>query len=172
MEQSLFSIGYGHRTPACFLSLLKSFEIEYLIDVRSRPYSKFNKEFSHQPLSDFLHQNQVKYVFMGNALGGKPRDSSCYTAEGKVDYEILKTRDFYLQGIERLKTAHQSGLKAAIMCSESNPRICHRTRLIGKTLAREGIFLMHIDEKGNLKDHASIISEINKGLSEVDLFGL
>ena len=31
--------------------------------------------------------------------------------------------------------------------------------------------MKHIDEKGKIKNQASVISELNKGLSEFDLFG-
>jgi hypothetical protein len=57
------------------------------------------------------------------------------------------------------------------MCSESKPCECHRSKLIGKVLATENIFLKHIDEKGKIKDQTIVINELNKGLSDYDLFG-
>lgn len=41
---------------------------------------------------------------MGDTIiGGRLKDKTCYTEDGKVDYEKVKTKDFFLQGIDRLK---------------------------------------------------------------------
>ncbi len=170
-KKALYTIGHGNRKPEDFLTLLKDFGIEYLIDVRSQPYSKFNPKFNQTDLKYFLERNNVKYVFMGDTIGGRPKDNSCYDIEGKVDYEALKTKNFFLQGIDRLKTAYNKDINVVIMCSESKPCECHRTKLIGRVLNRENVILKHIDEHGKLKDQATVINELNKGLSEIDLFG-
>jgi uncharacterized protein (DUF488 family) len=170
-KQPLYTIGHGNRKPEDFLLLLKNFGIEYLIDVRSQPYSKFNPAFNTNDLKHFLEQNGIRYVFMGDTIGGRPADRSCYDKEGKVNYEEVKTRAFFLEGIERLKAAYDKNLNLAIMCSESKPGECHRTKLIGRVLSGENITLQHIDEHGKLKDQATVINEMNKGLPDIDLFG-
>lgn len=172
MERSpLYTIGHGNRKPEDFLVLLKDFGIEYLIDIRSQPYSKFNPQFNQNDLRYFLERNGIKYVFMGDTIGGRPKDTSCYDREGKVDYETVKTKEFFLSGIERLKTAYNKGINVVIMCSESKPCECHRSKLIGKVLITDNIAIKHIDEKGKVKDQSTVISELNKGLPEYDLFG-
>lgn len=170
-KKSLYSIGHGSRTASDFLTLLKNYQIEYLIDVRSQPYSKFNHHFNQNDLKFLLEKNGIKYVFLGDSLGGRPKDNSCYDSEGKVDYEIVKTKPFFIDGIERLKTAYRKELTIAMMCSESKPCECHRSKLIGQVLNKENIKIRHIDENGRLKDQATVINELNKGLSSVDLFG-
>lgn len=170
-KKSLYTIGHGNRKPEEFLDLLKKFNIEFLIDVRSQPFSKFNPQFNQNELKFFLKQNGVKYVFMGDSIGGRPKDNSCYDNEGKVDYEAVSTKEFYLEGIERLKKAYKKDIKLVIMCSESKPCECHRSKLIGRTLDLEKISLNHIDEKGKLKTQLTVINELNNGLSEIDLFG-
>jgi uncharacterized protein (DUF488 family) len=170
-KEPLYTIGHGNRKPEDFLALLKVFGIEYLVDVRSQPYSKFNQQFNQNELKVFLEQNGIKYVFMGDTIGGRPKDASCYDNEGKVDYEAVKSKEFFLNGIDRLKTAYKKGINVVIMCSESKPCECHRSKLIGKVLITDNIVLKHIDEKGKLKDQSTVINELNKGLSEYDLFG-
>ena len=171
-KKPLYTIGHGNRKPEDFLALLKEFGIEYLIDVRSQPYSKFNPHFNQNDLKFFLERNGIKYVFMGDAIGGRPKDTSCYDNEGKVDYETLKTKDFFLQGIDRLKTAYGKDINVVIMCSESKPCECHRTKLIGRVLNTDNIVLKHIDENGKIKDQITVINELHKSLSEYgDLFG-
>jgi uncharacterized protein (DUF488 family) len=147
MKNQLFSIGHGSRSGEAFIALLKNYHINYLIDVRSFPYSKFHTQFRRHELDYALKLHAIHYVFMGHLLGGRPPDPSCYT-NGKVDHGILRTKDFFLQGISRLKKAYAAEASVAIMCSESKPGECHRHHLIGKFLAQQEILLTHIDEKG------------------------
>lgn len=170
-KKPLYTVGHGNRKINDFLKLLKEFKIEYLVDVRSLPYSKFNPQFNQNDLKFFLEENGIRYVFMGDSIGGRPEDKSCYDKEGKVDYEAVKAKDFFLKGIERLKTAYEKGINVVIMCSESKPIECHRSKLIGRVLIADNIILKHIDEKGKVKDQATVINELNKGLSDTDLFG-
>ena len=171
MDKQLYTIGYGNRNISIFISLLKVYNIEYLVDVRSQPYSKFNPQFNQPELKYFLARNGIKYVFMGDTIGGRPKDISCYDKEGKVDYDIVRTKDFFLKGIERLKIAYNKDINVVIMCSESKPCECHRSKLIGKVLNTDNINLKHIDENGKIKDQNIVIIELNKGLSDFDLFG-
>ena len=170
-KKPLYTIGHGNRKPEDFLAMLKDFGIEYLIDVRSQPYSKFNPQFNQNDLKFFLERNGIKYVFMGDTIGGRPTDTSCYDKEGKVDFEAVKMKEFFLNGINRLKTAYNKNINVVIMCSESKPCECHRSKLIGKVLNKDNIVLKHIEEKGKLKDQSTVMNELNKGLSEYDLFG-
>jgi uncharacterized protein (DUF488 family) len=170
-KKPLYTIGHGNRKPEDFLALLKDFGIEYLIDVRSQPFSKFNPQFNQNHLKFFLERNGLKYVFMGDTIGGRPANPTCYDDDGKVDYEMVKEKDFFLTGIDRLKKAYDKNIQVVMMCSESKPCECHRSKLIGKVLISENIVLQHIDEKGKLKDQTTVINELNKGLSEYDLFG-
>lgn len=167
----IYTIGHGNRKLEEFIQLLLEYGIKYVIDVRSQPYSKFAPHFNKLDLEAFLSAKEITYVFMGDSLGGRPADKSCYNSDGTVSYEAIQTKDFYHQGIKRLKTAYEKGIKVAIMCSETKPTECHRSKLIGKTLLKDKIALHHIDEKGKLKDQATVINELNKGLSPTDLFG-
>jgi uncharacterized protein (DUF488 family) len=146
----MYTIGHGNRQKEVFLKLLQQYHIEYLIDVRSIPYSRFHPQFRQNALKNFLAEHDITYVFMGDLLGGRPSDKTCYDAEGRIDYSILSTKSFYLEGITRLRTALQKNLSAALMCSESKPFECHRSKLIGTTFMKENIILQHIDENGKL----------------------
>lgn len=92
---------------------------------------------------------------MGDTLGGKPTDASCYT-NGRVDYEKVKQKIFFKEGILRLKTAYHKNLRITIMCSESNPCHCHRSKLISEVLVSEDIMVAHIDEKALIKTQEEV----------------
>jgi uncharacterized protein (DUF488 family) len=141
----IYTIGYGERTVAALVAVLQRYQIDYLVDVRTAPYSRYKPEFSKAELSAALRQAGFKYLFMGDQLGGRPTDPACYT-DGKVDYDKVQATTTYQQGIERLRSAFAQQQRIALMCSEGKPEQCHRSKLIGATLDKLGIPLVHIDE--------------------------
>ena len=144
MEKStLYSIGHGTKSIETLIEELKHFNIDYLIDIRSKPYSKYNPQFNQNELKFSLLRKNIKYTYMGDVLGGLPDDVTCYT-NGHVDYNKIKEKDFFKNGLQRLITANDKNIKVAIMCSESKPEECHRTKLIGEELKNRGIILNHI----------------------------
>jgi uncharacterized protein (DUF488 family) len=166
--QALFTIGYGARTFEEFIAALKANGIEYLIDVRTAPYSKFKPEFSKEVLQKRLEAAGMRYIFMGDTLGGQPRDPDCFT-DGKVDYDKVRTQPFFQAGIERLKKASEQPRRTVLMCSEGRPEQCHRSKLIGEVLAGAGIPVCHIDEDGSVLSQTQVIDRLTKG--QMDLFG-
>ncbi len=148
-EVPIFTIGYGARSLDAFFAVLKAFRIGYLVDIRSAPYSRYKPEFSKNALHETATQAGLRYVYMGEALGGLPKDPTCYD-EGKVLYDRVKERAFFKEGIARLRRARDKGLRVAIMCSEGKPEQCHRTALIGQSLTDLGIAVAHIDENDKI----------------------
>jgi uncharacterized protein (DUF488 family) len=159
---AIYTIGYGQRSVAEVIGLLQLYGVEYLIDVRSQPYSRFNPEFSKDALETRLKEAGLRYVFMGDTIGGRPTDRDCYV-NGKVDYGRLRERDFYKDGIKRLHAALEKQLTVALLCSEAKPQECHRSKLLGETLDQEGVEVRHIDEDGALKTQADAMLEITHG---------
>lgn len=144
-QGNLYSIGHGNKDIEKFIDELKVFNIDYLIDIRSKPYSKFNQQFNQGELKESLSKENIKYTFLGKELGGLPEDPSCYT-NGHVDYDKLKKNTLFKSGIQRLVNADTKDIKAAIMCSESKPEECHRAKLIGEELVNLNISLNHISK--------------------------
>lgn len=158
----IFTIGYGARDIDAFIATLKAYNVAYLIDVRSKPYSRYKPDFAKKALAGHLQTHGIRYVFMGDRLGGQPDDPDCYT-DGKVDYEKVYQKLFYQEGIGRLREAWQQQLRVALMCSEGKPEQCHRSHLIGKTLTNEGIDVAHIDENDQLITQQDIVLREKKG---------
>jgi uncharacterized protein (DUF488 family) len=164
----LFTIGYGARTLDELIAALKANRIGYLIDVRTSPYSKFKPEFAKEVVQIRAEQAGIRYLFMGDTLGGQPRDPDCHT-DGKVDYDKVKVQTFFKAGIERLRKAVEQRCRAALMCSEGRPEQCHRSKLIGEVLTAAGIPVCHIDEDGALLSQTQVIDRLTNG--QMDLFG-
>ena len=60
---TIFSIGHGNKSLEEFLEELLAYNIEYLIDVRTTPYSKWNSHFNQNELKVYLKQYKIGYVF-------------------------------------------------------------------------------------------------------------
>lgn len=154
-----------------FIAELKHFQITYLMDVRSKPYSKWSPHFNKEPLELELKKHHINYLYAGDSLGGLPQDRTCYDEEGKVQYEVLREKDFFRSGLQRLITANEKDLRVAVMCSESKPEECHRSKLIGQELLKLEISINHIVPGQKLKSQETVMNELTKGLGTTDLFG-
>lgn len=134
INSTLYSIGHGQKTQEEFISELKSFDIQFLVDVRSSPYSKWVPYFNQGVIEKWLGINGIRYAYMGNYIGGRPINDSCYDEQGYFDYmKMANVPDFEI-GIRRLVNANEKQCRVAIMCSESDPSECHRSKLIGREL--------------------------------------
>jgi uncharacterized protein (DUF488 family) len=134
---------------------LQAQQIEYLIDVRTAPYSRYKPEFSKEALEAALKTHGIRYLYLGDSLGGRPADPTCYV-DGKVDYARVQDRPFYQAGIARLQAAFAQGRRVVLMCSEGKPEECHRAKLIGATLTSLGVPVVHIDENDQLCTQAQV----------------
>lgn len=167
-KNPIYTIGYGNRSIEEFIKLLQQYEIQYLVDVRSHPYSRFNPDFSKAVLEKRLRQSGIGYMFMGGTLGGRPNDDTCYE-NGKVKYEKVNEKPFYQESIKRLQIAFEKQFRVALMCSEMKPQECHRAKLIGNTLVQWHIDVAHIDETGEAKTQEMINNLLKEG--QLSLFG-
>ena len=164
----IYTIGYGSRSISELIEVLHTHKIAYLIDVRSAPYSRYKPEFSKAPLANELEQHDIRYVFMGDMLGGRPDDETCYV-NGKVDYEKVKATESYQRGIQRLHAAFLQQQSVVLMCSEGKPEECHRCKLIGATLTQENISVLHIDENDAQLTQVQVIERLTGG--QLSMFG-
>ena len=164
MATTLYSIGHGHKTPEEFIKELQSFGIQYLIDVRSNPWSKWAPQFNQDSIANILKEHNIKYIYMGDTIGGKPADESCYDKEGYFDYEKMAAVPQFQQGLQRLVKANEEGYKVAVMCSETDPSQCHRSKLIGRELyVKSGIDMQHIVAPSQAIPEHQIITALTKG---------
>ncbi|TVR01955.1 MAG: DNA helicase RecQ [Desulfovibrionales bacterium] len=153
----VFTIGYGSRSIEDLLDLLQRHAIEYLLDVRSRPYSKNRPEYAKQALEQRLKGGGMRYVFMGDDLGGLP-NGVAGGAESGADMAALARSPAFRRGLDRLRTAYAQQRRVALLCCEARPEDCHRATLIGAGLAAVGVPVTHIDEHGELLSQEAVLA--------------
>ena len=153
MSKKLFTIGHSRHSFPQFLDLLKKFQISAVCDVRSTPYSRLHPHFNREHLLQELKCQDIAYVFLGKELGGRSSDSSCFDAEGRVQYDRIAEKDEFRQGLERVSEGAKIH-RIALMCVEKDPLTCHRTILVCRHLRREGdLSILHILEDGQTESH-------------------
>jgi uncharacterized protein (DUF488 family) len=142
---TVFSIGHSDHAIDDFVALLKQHGIDALVDVRSQPYSRWVPQFNREALAEAIEAAGLRYVWLGDMLGGRPQDQSLYDGEdARPDYDRMRKRADYQAGIEQLLELAGHAAAAAIMCSEGDYRHCHRTLLITPTLLDRETRVVHI----------------------------
>ena len=59
----IYTIGHSNMTQESFALILKSFEIDIVVDVRSSPYSKFVPHFNRENIKKSLIENGMRYTY-------------------------------------------------------------------------------------------------------------
>lgn len=154
MSKQLFTVGHSNLNIEDFISLLYQYQVNAIADVRSHPYSGYLPHFNRDLLKFELLKAKIKYVFLGEELGARPKDLSCYI-NGKAVYQKIADSDLFQAGIERILTGVNKYC-IALMCSEKDPLSCHRTILICKYLRQFDIDIAHIIDRHTLESHSHL----------------
>jgi uncharacterized protein (DUF488 family) len=150
MPNQLYTVGHSNHDLPDFLALLQTTGIAVIADVRSSPYSRRFPQFNREALQRSLAEHEIAYVFLGDLLGGRPRDRRLYDAEGWVDYERVRQTTPFQQGIERVFQGLQR-YTIALLCSEEDPLDCHRVLMIGPAFIERGIEVLHLRRDGTVQ---------------------
>lgn len=153
--KTIWTIGHSTRSFAEFVSLLHSFKIRTLVDVRHFPGSRKFPQYNKDALETSLPQENIEYIHLVD-LGGrrKPEPDSHNDAwrnesfKGYADY--METEQFK----DSLHTLEAIAAKAptAIMCSEAVWWRCHRS-MIADVLKLRGWTVNHIMGQANAPEH-------------------
>lgn len=159
---SVLTIGHSNHPIEKFLGLLRAHDVEVLVDARSQPFSRFVPHFSRKALERAVTDASIRYLFMGDLLGGRPAARACYGADGKVDYDRVEAQEFYQHGIERLLDAI-ARFRVCVMCAEEDPSRCHRRLLIARTLVRRGVDVRHVRGTGAVESESELAMRSRSG---------
>lgn len=152
---ALWTIGHSNHELERFAELLLDNRIDFLIDVRSYPYSRFAPHFNREELQAAIGACGISYLFLGDALGGRPGDDKHYDAEGHALYGPMASEPEFERAIARVLRGAQRH-RLALMCSCGQPRDCHRRLLVGKVLCNHGAELRHILPDGRLQSERRV----------------
>ncbi len=138
----VYTIGHSNRSLDEFLNLLKHYGISIIVDVRRFPKSTKYPYFSKDNLVNSLSREGIKYIWLGDKLGG-------FRNGGYVNY--MKHREFK-EGLQLLIKIIESNPNVGIMCCEKFWFKCHR-KFIANELAKKGYIVIHIIDKDKVGVH-------------------
>jgi uncharacterized protein (DUF488 family) len=128
------------------VEILKAFQINMVVDVRTVPRSRHNPQFNKDTLPNTLKHSEIKYIHMPG-IGGlrRPAKDSVNLAwrnssfQGYADF--MQTKEFTENLLGIVGLARENCL--ALMCAEALPWRCHRN-LISDALVVRNIKVEHI----------------------------
>jgi hypothetical protein len=181
---TLFQKGNVIDIDALF-NTLQSFGVQYLIDVRSVPYSKqypqcnadcmktagrnYGIVYANMPEIGAKAKNtqdvfsKASDIFFEDifpiAKSNRPEKTELAEYEDIVDFQKFRRDDYFTDGIKRIENAYDKDCTLCLMCSESKPMDCHRYFLISKVL--ESKYGEWLDVKHIIKNPNGDISDIS-----------
>jgi uncharacterized protein (DUF488 family) len=155
----IYTIGHSNHTQEQFLNLLTDARIEVLVDVRSNPNSRWATFANGDNLKGILESVQIQYIYLGDALGGRPSNSDSYDNQtGKVDYLAIREKEYFRHGIRSLLDELKR-YRVCIMCAEEDPTACHRNLLVAEDLRQAGVKVFHIRGDGRIQTDEELWKE-------------
>lgn len=121
----IYSLGHSLRSLDELEAIIQSINFDYLIDVRTKPFSRFVPHFNKPVLEKVFGS---KYLFMGRYLGG-------------LDDDLPEEK--FIEGIEFVCQLAKTK-KLVLMCSEKDYKKCHRHQKIEPELRLRGFNVTHL----------------------------
>ncbi|KGI66882.1 DUF488 domain-containing protein [Mycolicibacterium rufum] len=150
---TVFTVGHSTRPLDEFVALLRGFDVEVLVDIRTVPKSRRNPQYHQDALAVSLPSAGVQYRHLAG-LGGlrRPAKDSPNGAwrndsfRGYADYMGSPAFEDALEELIGLTTESVT----AIMCAEAVYWRCHRS-LVADALLVRGVDVRHIMARGSAK---------------------
>lgn len=152
---TIYTIGHSTHRIADFVSMLQSFQIKTVADIRHFPGSKKFPWFNKENVKETLRLNGINYVHL-LGLGGRRKVNKNSinnrwnndSFRGYADY--METPDFENAANELQELARKQ--LTAYMCSEAVWWRCHRA-MVSDYLKAKGWKVLHIMAAGKAEEH-------------------
>lgn len=155
---TIYTIGHSRHPADRFLQLLQANGVEILIDVRRKPWSRFNPQFNRERLAKAVEAAGIRYVHL-EELGGLRHDAGEVAADRRGwrnpflrSYAGYAATPEFRAALDRLMDEAARG-SAAIMCAEGDWRQCHR-QIIADHLLCRNVDVRHILPDGAVETAA------------------
>ncbi|MDO8907006.1 MAG: DUF488 domain-containing protein [Pseudohongiella sp.] len=153
----MFTIGYATKSISSYIEQLHEQKVTVVADIRSVPYSKVFFDYHQEALKQHLRNAGIRYVYLGDELGPRSKDSAHYDDTRQVQFYLLMQATLYQSGIQRLFDGIDKGFNIALTCACKDPAICHRSLLVGWSLKRQNNYeLQHILHDGGLESQTEL----------------
>lgn len=162
MINKIYTVGHSTHEINYFIELIKHFNINCIVDVRSIAASSHNPQYNKDFLSNSLKKSNILYMHFAEEFGARHTDLDLLDEEGKVDFDKVRKSYNFKNGVERLWKGIDKGFTIALMCSESEPFDCHRFSMISVALEKDGFEVNHILKDKTVKTNAQLENQLLK----------
>jgi len=158
---------------------LKKYDINFLVDVRSVPFSKqypqcnadnmkiagkhFGIPYMNMPEIGAKASSQQEVFSKASdiffeqeifpiAKSYRPEKTELLGSEEIVDFRKFRNDEYFIRGLKRIEDAYDKNFTLCLMCSEKKPMDCHRYFLVSKALEQrfsDWLEIRHIVEKSD-----------------------
>lgn len=170
--KTLFTIGHSTHEINYFVDLLKAYDVNCVVDVRTLAASRFNPQYNKSALSASLRDNKITYIHMPEEFGARHTDPSLLT-NGRVDFDKVRKSESFKKGVERIRHGVNKGFTIALMCAEAEPLECHRFSMISVALKDEFDIVHILKDKSSITQldlEGELLKKYKKKLLTSDLF--
>ena len=147
---TIYTIGHSTHKTDYFIKLLKKYDINLVLDVRSSPYSKYAPQFNRELIEEKLENNGVNYNFVGSTFGARQKDLNLYSEDGILDFCKVKESEKFKFCVNKV-IDNVNCANIVLMCSEKEPVDCHRSILISEVFSKRNINIKHILANGEIE---------------------
>jgi uncharacterized protein (DUF488 family) len=159
---TVYTLGHAQGTFDNFAEALLAREITLAVDVRSKPWLKWAKQFNKEEVEALLPQAGIEYLWLGEHLGGRPEGDQFYDAENHALYQPISEQLWFLKAIGRVEYEAERR-NVALFCVEELPEKCHRFHLLGRVLHARRANVLHLRGSGTAESQANVAERIGEG---------
>ena len=151
----IYTIGHSTHSIEVFLSMLQSFDIKTIVDIRRFPGSRKFPQFDQESLKTSLEEVEIQYIHLvdlgGRRKANKDSKNTSWNNESFRGYADYMETEAFEKAIEQLE---HIALKqtTAYMCSEAVWWRCHRS-MVSDYLKAKGWNVLHIMNIAKAQEH-------------------
>lgn len=154
-KNTIYTIGHSTHSVNDFISILQSFDIRALVDIRRFPGSRKYPGFNKEQLAEELQKAGINYTHL-EELGGRRKaqvnsKNNRWRNESFRGYADYMETDEFAKAVAELE-AIALKQRTAYMCSEAVWWRCHRS-MVSDYLKAKGWAVLHIMAKGKTEEH-------------------
>ena len=150
------TIGHSDLDREKLIDRLEREGVELIVDVRSIPHSRHAPQFNQQELARALGQRGIGNIYMGDELGGRPKEDWLYDEQDRADYRLMALEPKFQEAIRQLAQTAMDR-RMALLCTERDPLKCHRTLLVAPALEQADVPVIHITGDGKDVSHRELM---------------
>lgn len=153
--KTIYTIGYSSFKIDEFISTLKKYHINSLIDVRSNPNSKFYSDYNRNNLELLLKHHRIIYRNYKVEFGARQEDPQYHT-KGYLDFEKFVKSKIFIEGFKKIEAGIEKNYTFAFMCAEKDPSTCHRNIMVAREFYKKGYPIANILSDGLLESQQDL----------------